>query len=123
MLTKLDNRHSTYDNIIWDSRKCNVLKIKRIQHNYYKILLSGPLGLFSNFWRFTTSDIEGLKNRDANAYTSKLFLNKKSEYETFTRILTNKFSGLCLGFASDFIIRGIGYRYKYCKRLSKSYLF
>jgi ribosomal protein L6P/L9E len=100
--------------IIYKEKK-PILLIKQSGFNQFFYSILGPLGYFEKYINLDAIPM-AIFNKE---FLVNFFFNTKQAYTIHRNIFFNLFYDLATGYFLEFIIRGIGYRYKFYKRLNK----
>lgn len=87
--------------------KKDALYLRPIDSLQCYVTIIGPLGKISHFLRYGTNFLQS---------SNKLFFTSKKYYYSFVGYLNSMLLGLVRGFYFEFIIRGIGFKYRYFKK-------
>ena len=88
--------------------KKDAISLKLIDSIQCYVTVVGPLGKISRFLRYGTNFLQ--------LNTNIIFFTDKKYYYSFFGFINSILQGLARGFYFEFIIRGIGFKYRYFKK-------
>jgi large subunit ribosomal protein L6 len=108
--------------ILFVTKKINTLILKRVNLDQIFITLNGPLGSLKFIRRFFSIVSNFVSKKIVIKDDNNLLLTSRAELFSFFGEVSSRYDWLIAGFFHEFIIRGIGYRYRYHRANNKNSL-
>jgi large subunit ribosomal protein L6 len=100
------------------TNKIDTLKLEKIQKGQFFVILKGPLGIIKfvrklqNFFAYSNGNTT-INKEIINNNSVRFISLTRNELQSFYGEIISRYDWLTAGFFHEFIIRGIGYRYRF----------